>query len=122
VSRRAVFLDVSIPVLLQVNVAEDTAKSGFTRPDVARDYGEICGLAGLDVQGLMTIGPLSSDVDAMRPHFKGLRGLRQELDAMGVAHPLRHLSMGMSADLEVAIEEGATIVRVGSAIFGTRGS
>ena len=120
-SRRAVFEDVAIPVLLEVNIAEDQAKFGFSRRGVMRDFADLCQLPGLDVQGLMTIGPLMDDPEAMRPHFAALRDLRAELDSMGVAPPLQHLSMGMSADFEVAIEEAATIVRVGSAIFGHRG-
>ena len=121
ISRRAVFLDISIPVLLQVNIAGDPAKHGFTRRAVMRDFPFLVGLAGLDVQGLMTIGPLTESPEAMRPHFQALRELRAELDSMGEGPALEHLSMGMSADYEVAIEEAATIVRVGSAVFGDRG-
>jgi pyridoxal phosphate enzyme (YggS family) len=120
ISRRAVFHDVTIPVLLQVNVAQDPAKHGFMRDDVVRDYAEVCNLAGLEVNGLMTIGRLVSSAEESRPDFAALRELREELDAMQVAPPLRHLSMGMSADFEVGVEEGATIVRVGNAIFARR--
>ena len=66
----------------------------------------------------MTIGKLVANPSAARPTFAALRGLRERLDRLGVAQPLRHLSMGMSSDYEVAIEEGATIVRVGNALFG----
>src|SRR5207245_2877742 len=117
ISRRAVFLDLTIPVLLQVNVDEDPAKHGFLRDDLIRDYPELCSLAGLEAAGLMTIGRDVGSAEDSRATFARLGELRDELDAMGVAAPLRHLSMGMSNDYQVAIEEGATIVRVGTAIF-----
>jgi pyridoxal phosphate enzyme (YggS family) len=118
ISRRATFLDLEIPVLLEVNIAADRTKHGFLRAEVMRDYAGIAQLPGLDVRGLMTIATQVPTATAARPYFAGLRDLRSELDSMGVAGPLSHLSMGMSADYEVAIEEGATIVRVGGAIFG----
>jgi pyridoxal phosphate enzyme (YggS family) len=106
-----------LPVLLQVNVDGDPAKRGFYTGQMGGLYSQICGLQHLKVEGLMTIGfPTSSSAEA-RPSFAALRDLRDRLDLMEVAPPLRHLSMGMSADYEVAIEEGATIVRVGKALF-----
>jgi pyridoxal phosphate enzyme (YggS family) len=119
VSRRATFANLVIPVLIEVNIAGDAAKHGLTRADALRDYPELCGLPGLDVEGLMTVPPEPQTAEESRVHFEALRDLRAELDSMGVARPLRHLSMGMSADFEVAIEEGATIVRVGTALFGS---
>jgi pyridoxal phosphate enzyme (YggS family) len=119
VSRRAVYAEVVIPVLLEVNIAGDQAKYGFTREAALRDYPEVCGLPGIEVEGLMTVPPEPARPDDSRAHFAALRELGVELDRMGAGPALRHLSMGMSADFEVAIEEGATIVRVGTAIFGS---
>jgi pyridoxal phosphate enzyme (YggS family) len=118
VARRGDWTGRPQAVLLQVNVAGDLAKHGFTEAEVLQDYPAAVALPGLEVQGLMTIGPLLDDPEGSRPHFARLRELRGRLDALGVAPPLRHLSMGMSADLEVAVAEAATIVRVGTSIFG----
>ncbi|HEV3231371.1 MAG TPA: YggS family pyridoxal phosphate-dependent enzyme [Candidatus Dormibacteraeota bacterium] len=120
ISRRAEWTSRPQPILLQVNVAADAAKYGFTEESVLSDYPLVAALGGVEVAGLMTIGPLVPDPELSRPHFRRLRELAGRLDGLGVAPPLRQLSMGMSADFEVAIEEGATIVRVGEAIFGGR--
>jgi pyridoxal phosphate enzyme (YggS family) len=106
-------------VYLQVNVAEDTAKFGFTRETVRRDLEALLALSRVNVLGLMTIPALVDDPEKNRPAFAALRALRDELSA-AAGVPLPSLSMGMSDDFEIAIEEGATIVRVGSAIFGRR--
>ncbi len=107
------------PVLLQVNVADDPAKAGFAPATVEAGVGELLALANLRVDGLMTIGPLVADADAARPTFVALRELSARLRA---THPElgAALSMGMTDDFEVAVEEGATIVRVGRALFGAR--
>jgi PLP dependent protein len=117
-SRRALEAGRVLPVLVQVNVDNDPAKQGFYTGQVDGVYAAIIALAGLRVEGLMTIGTLAATPSAARPTFAALRELRDRLDRLGVAEPLRHLSMGMSFDYEVAITEGATIVRVGSALFG----
>lgn len=107
------------PVLLQVNVDDDPAKAGF-QPEALPDALErIAALDALEVRGLMTIGRLVESAEAARPTFVGLRGLSERLRAGGATLG-PELSMGMSDDFEVAIEEGATIVRVGRAIFGER--
>ena len=108
-----------LPVLLQVNVADDPAKAGFTPGAAAAALAEILALPNLRVGGLMTIGALVASPEAARPTFRGLRALA---DALRGAQPGLGavLSMGMSDDFEVAVEEGATIVRVGRAIFGDR--
>ncbi len=108
-----------LPVLLQVNVADDPSKAGFTPEGVSSDLAAILDLPALRVDGLMTIGPLVESADAARPTFIALRELSAELRA---GHPRLGpaLSMGMSDDFEVAVEEGATIVRVGRALFGER--
>lgn len=103
-------------VLIQVNVDADPAKSGCT-PSQAPALVDEAVRAGLDVRGLMTVPPLASDP---RRHFATLRELAQTLQRDHVG--LTELSMGMSGDFEAAIAEGATMVRIGSAIFGTRGA
>ena len=106
-------------VLLQVNVDEDAAKSGFEPGDLERDLPAVLDLPALAVAGLMTVGRLVEVAEAARPTFVALRDLSERLRArderLGPA-----LSMGMSADYAVAVEEGATLVRIGSAIFGAR--
>lgn len=119
VSRIAGELGLIARVLLQVNVASDEAKFGFPVPVLKAVFAEILYLPHLEVRGLMTVPPFEEDPGAVRPHFAALRRLRDELAAAhGVALP--ELSMGMSHDFWIAIEEGATMVRVGSSIFGRR--
>ena len=107
------------PVLLQVNVADDPAKTGFEPDGVEAAIAELLALPNLRVDGLMTIGRLVATAEEARPTFVALRDLRERLRAanpsLGPA-----LSMGMTDDFEVAVEEGATIVRVGRALFGER--
>ena len=116
-SRRAVALGRVVRVLLQVNVDEDPSKHGFYTGSLVAEFGSLVALEGLIVDGLMTIGPQVANAEAARPTFSALRAVRARLDGLGLAPPLRQLSMGMSQDFEVAIEEGATIVRVGRAVF-----
>ncbi|MEZ0239184.1 MAG: YggS family pyridoxal phosphate-dependent enzyme [Chloroflexota bacterium] len=108
-----------LPVLLQVNVAADPTKAGYAPTAVERDLPAILGLPALQVEGLMTIGPLVSDAEASRSTFAALRELAERLRA-AEARLGPELSMGMTDDFEVAIEEGATLVRIGRAIFGDR--
>jgi pyridoxal phosphate enzyme (YggS family) len=108
-----------LPVLLQVNVAGDATKAGYAPASVERDLPAILELPALQVEGLMTIGPLVSDAEAARPTFAALRELAQRLRA-GEGRLGFELSMGMTDDFEVAVEEGATLVRIGRAIFGDR--
>ena len=108
-------LGIRMKVLLQVNVASDDAKFGFTAAGVTEALPALLELPGIEIRGLMTIPPLEGDP---QPHFAALRRLRDALAT--AAHPLPELSMGMSGDFTLAITEGATIVRVGSAIFGGR--
>ncbi|OGO00165.1 MAG: YggS family pyridoxal phosphate enzyme [Chloroflexi bacterium RBG_13_52_14] len=100
-------------ILIQVNVVDEATKSGFALSEVNEAVRQIGKLPNLEIEGLMTIAPWVSDTEEARPAFRQLRQLR---DALG----LRHLSMGMTDDFEVAIEEGATLVRIGRAIFGER--
>jgi pyridoxal phosphate enzyme (YggS family) len=107
-------------VYLQVNLAREASKHGFTDEQLRQDLEALLELSRLRIQGLMIIPPFTEDAEAARPMFAALRALRDELiDRFGV--PLPGLSMGMSHDYPIAIEEGATLVRVGSAIFGSRG-
>jgi PLP dependent protein len=102
-----------LPVLLEVNASGETSKGGFSLNEIGSAFETICKLPNLEVKGLMTVAPLTFNAEETRPIFGTLRKLR---DAWG----LEHLSMGMSGDFEVAIEEGATMVRIGRAIFGER--
>jgi len=102
-----------LPILIQVNVSAEATKSGFQLPEVKDAVKQIGKLPNLEIQGLMTIAPWVSNAEEVRPVLRQMRQLR---DSLG----LRHLSMGMSDDFEVAIEEGATLVRIGRAIFGER--
>ena len=99
--------------MLQVNVSGEATKSGFAVNEVGAAVEEIRQLPNLRLVGLMTIGPLVAELEEVRPVFRKLRELR---DSLG----LEHLSMGMTDDFEVAIEEGATMLRIGRAIFGNR--
>ena len=108
-------------ILLQVNLAHEEAKSGADEAAIADLVRAATGARALLLRGLMIIPPIPDDAEASRPWFRRLRELRDRLIASGVpAASLAELSMGMSQDFEVAIEEGATIVRVGTAIFGLR--
>ena len=108
-----------LSILLQVNVDADPAKSGLNPPDVEPALAEIAAMSHLVVEGLMTVGRLVDTADAARPTFAALRELSERLRGGG-ARLGRALSMGMTDDFEAAVEEGATIVRVGRAIFGER--
>ena len=111
--------DAPVPVLLQVNVDDDAAKAGFEPAALTEAIDEVLELPRLDVRGLMTIGRLTDGPEEARPTFRALRELSERL-RNGRPRLGPELSMGMSADFDVAIEEGATIVRVGRALFGER--
>lgn len=112
-SRRARALDRTLDILVQVNLGEEPQKAGVAPGELKALLDAMSGLESLRIRGLMAIPPAVGAPEAARPFFRRLRELR---DGAG----LEHLSMGMSADFEVAIEEGATLVRVGTAIFGPR--
>jgi len=110
-----------MPVLIQVNIAEEDTKHGTDTQTALQLIKDISLLNNLRIQGLMTMPPWSSDPEDSRPYFISLRRLRDELEKQKPGNvSLKELSMGMSSDFEVAIEEGATIVRVGTSIFGPR--
>jgi PLP dependent protein len=105
-----------VPVLLEVNVSGEASKGGFAPADVPTALDAARALPGVDVRGLMTMAAYSEDPEATRPTFATLRGLREALRARtGAALP--ELSMGMSNDFEIAVEEGATLVRIGTTLF-----
>ena len=120
-----------LPILLQVNIAGEAQKEGFDLTGGATnvealgqlhaDVAAILGFDRLDLRGLMTIAPYVEDVEQARPVFRALRELRDELALRFPGASWTELSMGMTGDFEVAVEEGATLVRVGRAIFGERG-
>lgn len=109
----------TLPILLEVNVAGEASKFGYAPAKVLADFRELNQLPRLEIHGLMTIAPYSPTPERVRPVFRRLRELRGECEQL-LGAPLPVLSMGMSGDFEVAIEEGATVVRVGSALFGER--
>jgi len=113
------YAEQTLPILLQVNIAGDAAKFGLKPEEVSHVLKEANQSVHCEVQGLMTIPPFSPDPEKTRKHFYDLRILRDELE-QEVGMPLPELSMGMSHDLEVAIEEGSTWIRVGTDLFGAR--
>ncbi len=121
VSRRAEAAGRKIPVLVEVNVSGEESKAGVDPEGVRGLLDGIAGLPGILPDGLMTIGPLTGDAERIRAAFRSLRRLFDALRSDPVGGiAMRHLSMGMSEDFEIAVEEGATMVRVGTAIFGER--
>ena len=119
INRIATELGLFPKVYLEVNLAAESTKHGFKPEQLRHELDDLYSLDRLFIQGLMCIPPFDANPEQTRRYFVVLRELRDELQVIGGA-PLPKLSMGMSHDFEVAIEEGSTIVRVGSAIFGTR--
>jgi len=131
-SRFAKKTERSLPALLECNVSGEGSKYGFDLQDWEHDVGqlesffaaveEILTLPALSVQGLMTMAPFVADAEDARPVFASLNALLDALQERFPSQDWRHLSMGMTNDFEIAIEEGATLVRIGRAIFGERGA
>lgn len=109
-----------VDVLMQVNVVGEESKGGFPPATWQRDAEHLSGLTGLRVRGVMTMAPLDADESMLRTVFAGARAAREALCAAG--HDATELSMGMSNDYEIAVEEGATMVRLGTVLFGARPS
>jgi hypothetical protein len=110
-----------MPVLIEVNLAQEESKSGVSPEEVPALLRSLSSLSHLQVLGLMAIPPFFEETEKVRPYFRRLRELAEEISAMEIDNiEMRHLSMGMSHDFEIAIEEGATLVRIGTAIFGPR--
>jgi len=112
--------ETTAKILLEVNVAKEASKSGFSLEELEAVVTELAKLPHVLVCGLMTVAPFTEDAEENRPVFRALREALLSLQKKFPALPLTELSMGMSGDYEVAVEEGATIVRVGSFIFGER--
>jgi pyridoxal phosphate enzyme (YggS family) len=119
INRRASDAAKTVPVLLEVNLAGEAGKFGYRPQQLLAELMEINALTRLEIHGLMNVPPWAPDAEKSRPYFRQLRELKQECEQL-LGAPLPHLSMGMSGDFEVAIEEGATIVRIGTALFGPR--
>ncbi|HEY2931773.1 MAG TPA: YggS family pyridoxal phosphate-dependent enzyme [Acidobacteriota bacterium] len=110
-----------ISTLLQLDLAGETSKSGMPESELDDALAAAAGLTSVSVEGLMILPPFFEDPGRVRPYFKRLRELLEYARRKAPGLPLKHLSMGMTHDFEIAIEEGATMVRIGTAIFGTRG-
>ena len=119
INKRAHDAGKTMPVLLEVNLAGEASKSGYKPSALLAELNAIHALSRIEIHGLMTVPPWSPDAESSRPHFRRLRQLKEECEQT-LGAPLPHLSMGMSGDFEVAIEEGATMVRIGTALFGPR--
>ena len=119
INRIAGEMGLTANILLEINVSGEATKFGFSPADLRQNLEGLLCLPNIRINGLMTMAPYSEDPETARPVFSKLRILRDELAAK-TGQALRELSMGMSGDFEVGIEEGATIVRIGSSIFGHR--
>ena len=119
ISKRAEQAARTLPILLEVNVAGEGSKFGYAPEKLLAELNELNALPRIEIHGLMAIPPFAAVPEKARPYFKKLRELKVQCEQI-LGAPLPHLSMGMSGDFEVAIEEGATIVRVGTALFGER--
>lgn len=119
ISKRAEQAARTLPILLEVNVAGEGSKFGYAPERLLAELNELNALPRIEIHGLMAIPPFAAVPEKARPYFQKLRELKVQCEQI-LGAPLPHLSMGMSGDFEVAIEEGATIVRVGTALFGER--
>ncbi len=121
INKRAAAAKIVMPVLVQVNIAEEKTKFGIQKEEVETFLAALADYPNLKVKGLMTIGPYVEDAQEIRPVFRTLRLLSQKESIRKFAHvDMEVLSMGMSNDYEVAVEEGATVIRLGTTIFGAR--
>jgi pyridoxal phosphate enzyme (YggS family) len=121
ISREAVQHSLVMPVLIEVNVAGEESKDGIRPDETEALIRQISTLPGIEVHGLMTIAPFTEDAEQNRIYFRQLKKLSVDIAEKNIDNVyMRHLSMGMTGDYEVAIEEGATMVRVGTGIFGER--
>jgi PLP dependent protein len=119
INKRCDQLGKTMPILLEVNLAGEASKFGYDPEQLLADLSKVNALPRLEIHGLMTVPPYTTDPNRLRPIFSQMRDLKSRCEqALGA--PLPHLSMGMSGDFEIAIEEGATIVRIGTALFGPR--
>ncbi len=119
INRRCEQAARTMPILLEVNVAGEASKYGYAPAGLLDEIEAINDLPRIEIHGLMTIAPYAASPEKARPFFRQLRELKQECEGR-LGAPLGELSMGMTGDYEVAIEEGSTMVRVGTGLFGTR--
>jgi len=119
ISKRTDQAGKTMPILLEVNLAGEASKFGYRPEQLEKELNQINALPRLEIHGLMTVPPWTSNSENVRPVFQQLRQLKKRCEQI-LGAPLPHLSMGMTGDFEVAIEEGATIVRIGTALFGPR--
>lgn len=120
-AREAERRGVPVRALVQVNVSGEQSKHGIDPADLIPFLRRVSATGWVEIEGLMTMAPADADAQTARPHFRRLRELAQAVGERTIPHvQMRELSMGMSGDFEVAIEEGATFVRVGTALFGAR--
>jgi len=121
IDRRAGLIGRKINILMEVNISGEQSKSGIEASEAIELIKNVSALENLNVQGLMTMAPYSDNPENSRPYFAALKDLQQKIIQEGIAGiQMNELSMGMTDDFEIAIEEGATIVRIGRAIFGER--
>jgi len=119
INKRAEQAARTMPVLMEVNVAGEASKFGYRPEQLLAELKKLNTLPRIEIHGLMTMPPWSAEAEKTRPHFRRLRELKSECEKI-LGAPLPHLSMGMSGDFEIAIEEGATMVRIGTELFGPR--
>ena len=119
INKRAEQAARTMPVLMEVNVAGEASKFGYRPEQLLAELKELNALPRIEIHGLMTVPPWSAEAEKSRPHFRRLRELKERAETV-LGAPLPHLSMGMSGDFEIAIEEGATMVRIGTELFGPR--
>jgi len=119
INKRAEQSAKRMPLLLEVNVTGETSKFGYQPERLLSELQQVNALRRIEIQGLMTIAPWTLEPERVRPFFRRLRELKEQCEQI-LGAPLPHLSMGMSGDFEVAIEEKATLVRIGTALFGRR--
>ncbi len=121
ISRQAVKKGVIVPVLLQVNVAGEETKQGFDTEEILREIKDFSGIRGIKIKGLMTMAPIADDPEKVRYVFRELKSLSERIRNLALPGiEMGELSMGMSDDFKIAVEEGATVVRIGSRVFGAR--
>jgi len=119
INKRAGQAAKTMPILVEVNIAGEASKFGFPPDRFLKELEQINALKRIELQGLMTIAPWTTEPEKVRTIFRQLRELKERSEQI-LGAPLPHLSMGMSGDFGVAIEEGATIVRIGTGLFGPR--
>ena len=119
ISNTALQQERTIHVLLEINASGETQKHGFL-PDQLNDISECFNIPNINIEGLMTVGPFTRDKEKIRDSFIQLRALRTRIKQSVIQSDMMELSMGMSGDYEIAVEEGSTMIRLGTALFGRR--